>query len=764
MYKIITYIVICMLFNMLGHVSSAQSVAVVLSGGGAKGLAHIGVLKALEENNIPIDYIAGTSMGAIVGGMYASGMSIDEMISLFQSAEFSTWLSGEIEEEYQFFYKEEDPDAEWINIKFDSDSIFSVQIVPTNIISPYQMDFAFLKYFAQPGAACGYDFDNLMVPFRCVASDIETNRAYICRSGDVGTSIRASMSFPFYFKPVTINGVVMLDGGMYNNFPVNIAIEDFQPDVIIGSIVSGNYGKPTSDDMVSILQSIFMTNTNYTIPDSLGFTIEPDVRFLELLDFTKTSAIIDSGYSAAKRKLLPIKERIEREVTPAEVSLQRSIFKNKFPPLLFQNINPIGLRPQQAEYVSLLLKQESDVLTIDELKPNYFRLIADDKIDAVYPRGKFNPGTGFFDIFLDITPAKDFAISFGGNISSSAATQAFVGFRYKLLNNYSWTFIGNAYVGRFYNSFMMKARIEYPSEPPFYAELGGALNRKDFFTTSRYFVGDESPSFLVQNDNYVRFTFGVPVSNNSKMSIDVVGTDIIDSYYHTNAFTRKDTSDVTDFSNFSFGMILEKNTLNQKAFPSEGEYFMASLRYVSGVEKYSAGSTSLFPTEFSDKHRWIQLHLKYERYFDAIRKVTFGVYSEGMISNRGLFGNYMSSKVQAPAFRPVPQSEILFIPEYNAFNWMGVGARADIPIYGPLDFRADLFAFLPYEEIVEYEDQVPAFSDLIPNQYFGGAASLILDNAFLPASISVSYYAGTEQPLQILFNLGYLIFNKPSLY
>ena len=144
----------------------AQKVALVLSGGGAKGLAHIGVIKALEENNVPIDFIAGTSMGAIVGGMYAAGMSPQEMIDHFNSEAFDTWLTGEIEDEYQFFYKREADDAEWVNVKFDVDSVFSAQLVPTNIISPYQMDFAFLQFFAQPSAACGYDFNNLMVPFR----------------------------------------------------------------------------------------------------------------------------------------------------------------------------------------------------------------------------------------------------------------------------------------------------------------------------------------------------------------------------------------------------------------------------------------------------------------------------------------------------------------------------------------------------------------------------------------------------------------------
>ena len=742
----------------------AQKVALVLSGGGAKGLAHIGVIKALEENNVPIDFIAGTSMGAIVGGMYAAGMSPQQMIDHFNSEAFDTWLTGEIEDEYQFFYKREADDAEWVNVKFDVDSVFSAQLVPTNIISPYQMDFAFLQFFAQPSAACGYDFNNLMVPFRCVASNIEENKAYISRSGDLGSAIRASMSFPFYFKPIEINGKVMMDGGMYNNFPVDVALEDFNPDVVIGSVVVGNYDKPSTDDMISILQTIFMTNTDYSIPDSLGVLVKPNVRFLELLDFSTPNSIVDSGYVAAIREMQPIKDKIEREVTPSEVSLNRSIFKNQFPPLLFQNINTIGLKPRQASYVNMLLKQESDIITVSQLKPNYFRLIADDKIASVYPRSRYNPGTGYFDIFLDIDPAKDFTLSFGGNITSSAANQAFLGFRYKLLNGYSWTFTGNVYVGSFYNSFLLRARLEYPTDPPFYAEFIGALNSRDYFSTSRYFVGDESPSFLVQNDNYLRFTAGVPVTNTSKMSIDFVGTNMSDSYYHTNAFTRQDTSDITGFGNFSFAMIYEKNTLNQKAFATHGEQIMASLRYVSGTESYDPGSTSLYPEEFSDRHRWIQLHLFYERYFNKLGLFIPGIYAESIISNRDLFGNFMAAKIQAPPFRPVPQSKLLFIPEYRANNWVGVGTRGNFSLVNPIDLRCDIFAFLPYRELLEVEDQLVELGDPLSKIYHGASAALVLNITVLPASLSVTYYAGTEQPWQILFNLGYVIFNRSSLY
>ena len=135
-----------------------QRVGVVLSGGGAKGVTHIGVLKALEENNIPIDYIAGTSMGAIIGGLYACGYSPDEIEKMFTSAELQNWITGGASSKYNYFFKANNPNASWQIFKITFDSVLRIKL-PPNIISPYELDFKFLEIFAEPGAAAHYNFD-----------------------------------------------------------------------------------------------------------------------------------------------------------------------------------------------------------------------------------------------------------------------------------------------------------------------------------------------------------------------------------------------------------------------------------------------------------------------------------------------------------------------------------------------------------------------------------------------------------------------------
>lgn len=255
---IVSLICLCITLSLS---ASAQKVGLVLSGGGAKGLTHIGIIRALEENNIPIDYITGTSMGAIVGSLYAMGYSPDDMEKLLKSDDFKRWYSGNIEEKYIYYFKKNPPTPEFINIRVSLKNPFNkvkTQFLPSSVVNPLQMNIAFLEIFGQATASCHQDFNRLFVPFRCVASDVYNKRPLIFSKGDLGDAVRASMSFPAMFKPIEIDSMLVYDGGIYNNFPVNVMTDDFHPDIIIGSVVSSNPGKPKEGDIMGQLENMIM--------------------------------------------------------------------------------------------------------------------------------------------------------------------------------------------------------------------------------------------------------------------------------------------------------------------------------------------------------------------------------------------------------------------------------------------------------------------------------------------------------------------------
>ena len=218
----IAAIVVCLALTVAAH---AQTVGVVLSGGGAKGLAHVGLLKVLEENNIPVDYICGTSIGAIIGSLYAIGYSPDQMAELLQSEEFLRWSKGDISPEEQYYYKTKIDGAEMVSVRLKREKSSVNAVLPTNIIEPEQMDFRFMQIYAQGAARAGYDFNKLFVPFFCVASDVHNNRPVVFTKGNLSQAVRASMTFPGYFKPLNIDGELIFDGGMQNNFPSDLMDE-----------------------------------------------------------------------------------------------------------------------------------------------------------------------------------------------------------------------------------------------------------------------------------------------------------------------------------------------------------------------------------------------------------------------------------------------------------------------------------------------------------------------------------------------------------
>jgi len=161
--------------SFLSPSTFGQKVGVVLSGGGAKGAAHIGFLKALEENEIPIDYIAGSSMGAVIGAMYASGLTIEEIEAVVVSDEYRRMAEGEIDDELRYFFKEDDPNASMGTIKFNKGKL-TTPTLPVNLINTALLDFTFMLGFSPSSAAAHYNFDTSDGAFSMCCSRSSTKR------------------------------------------------------------------------------------------------------------------------------------------------------------------------------------------------------------------------------------------------------------------------------------------------------------------------------------------------------------------------------------------------------------------------------------------------------------------------------------------------------------------------------------------------------------------------------------------------------------
>lgn len=277
-----------------------KSVGLVLSGGGAKGAAQLRVIKAIEEAGIPIDYIAGTSIGSIIGGLYAVGYSIDEIEELYTSMNwFDIFMDRNAREEQLFANKQKD-DAYMFDVLLSTDDIS----MPSGIVRGD-------KFMDQLNELLlGYQhidsFDKLPIPFACVSYDMNTGSEYVARGGSLSRAIRASMSIPGVFKPVRYNDMVLVDGGVYNNFPVDV-VREMGADIVIGVDLSdGIRTDGDIENMILIFEQLttFLGREKYEANLKMcDYYIHPEIAPYTAASFTQEAvdSLVQRGQREADR-------------------------------------------------------------------------------------------------------------------------------------------------------------------------------------------------------------------------------------------------------------------------------------------------------------------------------------------------------------------------------------------------------------------------------------------------------------------------------
>ena len=742
---------------------NAQSVGLVLSGGGAKGMAHIGVIRVLEENNIPIDYIAGTSIGAIVGGLYAAGYSPDEMEALFKSDDFYFWSTGRIQKDYRYYFKMPEEDPGWIDIRVEKKNDKLKLLPPTNIIPEEQMDFAFMELLTSTNAACKYDFDSLMVPFFCVATDVNKSEPAILRKGDLGAAIRASMTVPLYFKPIEIDGNLLFDGGIVNNFPHDIMKETFKPDIIIGHKVANDKKTAEPDDLKGQISNIVMRPTNFDIDVKEGIVLETLFENIGLLDFDKIDLAVKDGMKTTYNSIDSIRHLISRRISKETVQEKRKKFNAKKPELFFQNIQVEGVKdPMQRKYIIHAIKGNYDVISLSSFKQEYFKLIADEHIKSIMPISRYNKETGYFDLHLKVEPQKKVEVKIGGNISTKPINQGFAGFNYRTYKSRAYSLTSNIYFGRFYSSFKLGARIDYPTTLPFYIEGYTTFNRWDFFaSSSELFFEDVRPPYIIQNENNTRFESGFPLKLHSKVYGGIAFSNSVDQYYQTDVVNKEDEPDKTTFNSFSTVIGIENNSLNYKQFASEGAFRYISVKYITGKETNTPGTTSPKNTPSTDSnHDYFLVQAHTTRFFNFTNVFTLGLKGEAVFSNKDFFSNYRSTKLSSPGFYPTPHSKSLFIENFHSNNYLAGGINTIFKVMPNFNLRLEGYAFVPVNEALpETKDYSPT-TKFIENYYLQGMAALVFHTGVGPLSLSLNYYEKQDTQLYFLLSFGYILFNK----
>jgi NTE family protein len=329
-------------------------VGLALGGGAARGIAHIGLLRWFEEHRIPIDYLAGTSMGGLVGGAYASGLSPDEIEAMMKQADWDLMFLGDSPYKYKTFRRKEDARAFPGMLDFGLKGGFKL---PSGLNAGQQvelmLDAIALPYFAVK------NFDELPTPFRCVATDIRAGEPLVMSDGSFARALRATMSIPAVFTPVALDERLLVDGGALNNVPADV-VKTMGADVAIAVNVSSSTDPPQPPTTIfavlgQTLDSLMTIGTREALK-SADLIIVPDLKGLTGGDWRRADDLIAKGYQAAEASSAALLRYQVDEATYAEWSRARQARRRTATPMV-DRVVVEGLPPVETGRLTATLQE-----------------------------------------------------------------------------------------------------------------------------------------------------------------------------------------------------------------------------------------------------------------------------------------------------------------------------------------------------------------------------------------------------------------------
>ena len=710
MFRRACILLIVMLLSLSAPIH-AQKVGLVLSGGGAKGMAHIGVIRALEENGIPIDYIAGTSMGAVIGSLYAMGYSPDEMEELISSDDFKNWYTGSKDMNYQFYFKQNPPTPSFVSAQIAiRDSMTVIRPMTNSLVDPLQMNLAFVDVFSGASAACDNDFNKLFVPFRAVASDVFNKNSIILSSGVLGDAVRASMSFPFVFRPIRIDSIIAYDGGIYDNFPVDVMVKDFNPDFIVGSVVAVAPGKPEIEipdefDLMGQVQSMIMQKSDYSLDPNLGVKIEFDLTSVGLLDFHKIDEVSEMGYQNTMLLIDSIKSRTTARRDSLEVQKKREEFKQRIPKLVFHDINISGVNNAQRRYIRKELNATGERFSFEDFKLGYFKLLSDDAINEIIPTTDFKESDSTFTLNLNVKLDDHPTFNIGGGLSTSVSSQLYGSVSYSNIGEVSTSYLLEGQFGRSYNNAQLLTRIDMATVIPMSLSVQVAYNNMNYFRSGAFIFSSDKymPALNKSIEFFTKVKMSRPFLNNYK-AVFSFGVAHHKDYYSQNADInlRNFRYDCNRHNILGGSITFTGNTLNTLQYPTSGR--SETIRAFIGTENDVFRQGNVFnPEYYSTDRSWLQISANLEHYIRIIPHFTLGTLLEAYYSSRNFSNNYQSSVMQAGSFRPTVNSKFVFDPDFSANAYFAVGLKPIWIINSIFHLRSEVYLFQPTRPIINSE-------------------------------------------------------------
>lgn len=749
----------------LADQTGRERIGLVLSGGGAKGIAHVGVIKALEDNDIPIDYVTGTSMGAIVGSLYSCGWSPERMMSMFTSQDFLDWSTGTINKNYISYYDVARPSPKWVsvNLSFKKEKSIASEILPTSLVSPLPMNIEFLKIYGPYSEQCKENFNNLFVPFRCVASDVYHKHKVVFSKGSLGDAVRASMSFPMVFRPIEVDGILLYDGGIYDNFPVNVMEQDFNPDFIIGVSVSGADSKPIQGDMYSQLEDMIIQNNDYTVPASKGIKIQVPVLNYGVLDFGKAAKIYEIGYKTGLAMVDSIKSRVRSRVAIAEVNSRREKYARNTPELEFDNVDVIGLDKNEAGYLKyLFMGDKAEKFNIEGALQSYYRAVTDGSLSNLVPQAKFGED-GNNTLMLYATSRRPWTLGAGGFVTTSTNSMLYFMGSYHTMGYNSLDVSLHAWLGQAYFAGMLNAKFSLRTQVPSYVELMGVLSKQKYYEKEELFFKSANPMFTTEVDNFIRACYVWQIGKRSKGYVNLSGGYVSDSYYETLDSNDNNGRNLLQYWGTVLRGGVEKNTLDNTVYPSAGLQMLANVDLSYQWSRFHSSLGYLNGTDWK-KSPVASIDLLWKQFFGIGRHFAIGATVNLYGTLQKINQNYTNTLIHGKAFAPTPSTQNYFNLAFRSDNFAAIGL---IPVWKPasrLQVRGDFYGYAKIRKLIDTGFETNAYyHGWLERPQFFGELSVIYRLPFANISVYGNYLSSPKKNWNFGISFG-LLFRAPKLF
>ncbi|SCY02728.1 NTE family protein [Flavobacterium anhuiense] len=552
-------------------------IGLVLSGGGAKGFAHIGVLKVLEEAGIKIDYIGGTSMGSVIGGLYASGYNASQIDSIFKKTNFDELINDYIPRSSKNFYGKKNDELYAVVLPFSNFRIgipeaLSKGMYNYNLLSSLTRNVRHVR-----------DFNKLPTPFLCIGTNIETGEEVLLNKGNLVQAMMASAAFPSLFTPVEIDGNLLVDGGVVNNYPIQ-EVRNLGADIIIGvdvqdDLLKRKNLKNATRILVQItnLQSIEKMKSKVKDTDVY---IKPDIRDFGVISFDRGEEIIRKGEEAA----FAVYEKL-KTLTDENNFYKKPKLKVATDTLHIQDINTDKLENYTKEYIRGKLRfKPGSTITYDVLKAGINNLNATQNFSTISYCLQPNGDKDNLDLVLRENPTQTY-LKLGLHYDGLYKSAVLLNLTHKktflkndvtsldiiLGDNFRYDF--NYYVENGFNiSFGFRSRLNQ-------------FNRN--VTTSLSGVLKETP-----NVNLINVDF-MDISNQAYFQTIFVqkflmGGGLEYKYLKINSPTLANEDNIIEKSNyFSAFAYLKYDSLDEKYYPSSGLYFSTDVQTYMASSDYT---------------------------------------------------------------------------------------------------------------------------------------------------------------------------------